>query len=203
MQLHFQIGQQLEFQPSLSSCSLSLVIQKFFTQIKSAILTQTLKVPSSPKPCKHLVSPSPVLLLTIPQGDGMVERFNRSLLQLLRAYVDNQDDWEWYLPLVLYAYRTAVHSSTGSSPFLLMFGCHPTLTPFLPSTAFDSTSYPAHICAKLAELQDLAESNLAAAAHHQKSAYDRHSLPTVYSVGDIVWLSTGPPEAICGWSGPA
>ena len=37
-----------------------------------------------------------------PQGDGMVERFNRSLLQLLRAYVDTQSDWEQYLPLVLY-----------------------------------------------------------------------------------------------------
>lgn len=63
------------------------------------------------------------------------------------------------------------------------------LTPFSPLTAFDSNSYPAHIHAKLAELQDFVESNLAAAAHHQKSAYDRHSLPTVYSVGDLVWLS--------------
>ena len=28
-----------------------------------------------------------------PQGDGMVERFNRSLLQLLRTYVERQEDW--------------------------------------------------------------------------------------------------------------
>ena len=35
------------------------------------------------------------------QGDGLVERFNRSLLQLLRAYIDKQTDWEQYLPLVL------------------------------------------------------------------------------------------------------
>ena len=39
-----------------------------------------------------------------PEGDGMVERFNRSLLQLLRSYVDEESDWEQYLPLVLYAY---------------------------------------------------------------------------------------------------
>ena len=52
-----------------------------------------------------------------PQGDGMVERFNCSLLQLLRAYVDKENDWEKYLPLVLYAYRSAIHSSTGFSPF--------------------------------------------------------------------------------------
>ena len=51
------------------------------------------------------------------EGDGMVECFNRSLLQLLRSYVDNKADWEQYLPLVLYIYRTAVHSSTGVSPY--------------------------------------------------------------------------------------
>ena len=46
-----------------------------------------------------------------PQGDGMVERFNRSLLQLLCTYVDKESDWERFLPLVLYAYRTTVRSS--------------------------------------------------------------------------------------------
>ena len=41
-----------------------------------------------------------------PQGDGMVERFNHSLLQLLRCYTETEDDWEKFLPLVLYAYHT-------------------------------------------------------------------------------------------------
>ena len=56
-----------------------------------------------------------------PAGDGLVERFNRSLLQMLRAYVQQHNDWEKYLPLVLYAYRTATHSSTGVSPFELVW----------------------------------------------------------------------------------
>ncbi len=59
------------------------------------------------------------------QGDEMVERLNRSLLQLLRAYVDKQNDWERYLPLILYAYRTSVHSSMGASTFMLMYGWQP------------------------------------------------------------------------------
>ena len=58
----------------------------------------------------------------LPQGDGMVERFNRSLLQLLRYYTQQENDWEQYLLLVLYAYCTAPHSATGISPFELMFG---------------------------------------------------------------------------------
>ena len=37
-----------------------------------------------------------------PQCDGMVEWFNHSLLQLLRCYVSTEEDWENYLPLVLY-----------------------------------------------------------------------------------------------------
>ena len=60
-----------------------------------------------------------------PQGDGMVEHFNRSLLQLLRCYVDTEDDLERYLPLVLYTYRTTQHSSTGASHlFSLCLGGH-------------------------------------------------------------------------------
>ena len=60
-----------------------------------------------------------------PQGDGMVERFNRSLLQLLRCYTQQEEDWEQYLLLVLYVYCTAPHSSTGILPFQLMFGRPP------------------------------------------------------------------------------
>ena len=29
-----------------------------------------------------------------PQGDGMVERFNHSLLQMLRSYITDHTEWE-------------------------------------------------------------------------------------------------------------
>ena len=101
-----------------------------------------------------------------PQGDGLVERFNRSLLQLLRSFVQSEPDWERYLPLVLYAYRTARHTSTGVSPFQLMFGRHPKL-PETTGGAFETHSYQSHLRAKLAELQDLVTFNTATAAHRQ------------------------------------
>ena len=47
----------------------------------------------------------------------MVERFNRSLLQLLRCYTETEDNWEEFLPMVMYAYRLAKHSSTILPPF--------------------------------------------------------------------------------------
>ena len=37
-----------------------------------------------------------------PQGAGFVEKFNRSLLQLLHTYIDKECDWEQHLSLYSY-----------------------------------------------------------------------------------------------------
>ena len=58
-----------------------------------------------------------------PESDGMVERFNRTLLMMLAMFAGkNRDDWEDLLPAVMMAYRSSVHESTGFSPYRLMFG---------------------------------------------------------------------------------
>lgn len=124
-----------------------------------------------------------------PQGDGMVERLNRSILQMLRAYVETKEEWEQHLPLVLYAYRTAVHSSTGLSPFQLMYGRTPQLTAFSEPHAFDPTSYQAYLQTKLAEIRDFVETNLTEAATRQKAQFDKHSKERSFMVGDPVWVS--------------
>ena len=123
-----------------------------------------------------------------PQGYGLVERFNRSLLQLLRSFVQSESDWERYLLLVLYAYRTSKHASTGVSPFQLMFGRHPKL-PDITSNAFDPHSYQAHLQAKLAQLQDLVTSNSTMAAHRQRQDYNKSTRLQQFAPGDLVWLS--------------
>ena len=122
-----------------------------------------------------------------PQGDGMVERFNRSLLQLLRTYVEREEDWECHLSLVLFAYRTAIHSSTGVSPFVMMFGRQPKLPP--STNAFDAMTYSKSLCAKLDHLKDFVDTHLQQAAQHQKAAYDRHTKVRSFQVGQPVWLS--------------
>ena len=125
-----------------------------------------------------------------PQGDGMVERLNRSLLQLMRTYVDREPaDWERYLPLVLFAYRTAVHASTGISPFELMYGRQPQPQDFGTMRMFDPGSYQHHLQAKLAELRDFVESHIVEAAASQKQQYDQHTSERAFRVGDPVWLS--------------
>ena len=58
-----------------------------------------------------------------PQSDGLVERFNRTLLDMLSMAVrDDEHDWDLLLPTLLFAYRTSCHATTGATPFELMLG---------------------------------------------------------------------------------
>ncbi|XP_063813536.1 uncharacterized protein LOC135053191, partial [Pseudophryne corroboree] len=58
-----------------------------------------------------------------PQTNGLCERFNGTLKQMLRAFVTSEGgDWERYLPHLLFAYREVPQESTGFSPFELLYG---------------------------------------------------------------------------------
>lgn len=57
------------------------------------------------------------------QRDGLVERFNRTLEDILSKYVSqNQKDWDEQLPWALMAYRSSEHDTTKFSPCMLMIG---------------------------------------------------------------------------------
>lgn len=58
-----------------------------------------------------------------PQSDGMIERANRTILNMLSAFVSgHQRDWVEYIPLVMMAYRSSVHESTCTTPSMMTFG---------------------------------------------------------------------------------
>ena len=45
-------------------------------------------------------------------GNGMVEAFNKTLLNMISAYEhDNQKDWDLHLPLLTSAYRSCTHDA--------------------------------------------------------------------------------------------
>ena len=63
-----------------------------------------------------------------PMGNGMPERFNQTLLNMLGTLEDDQkSDWKSYVPSLVHAYNSTRHESTGYSPHYLMFGRHPRL----------------------------------------------------------------------------
>ena len=58
-----------------------------------------------------------------PQSDGLVERFNRTLIDMLSKFCnENLNDWDHHLPYLVSAYRATRNESTQCSPNLLMLG---------------------------------------------------------------------------------
>ena len=57
-----------------------------------------------------------------PQTNGMLERFHATLKRMLGKKQEAEKNWDLFLPYVLFAYRTTIHSSTGFSPYQLLYG---------------------------------------------------------------------------------
>ena len=71
--------------------------------------------------CKLLSVDNAFTMTYHPQTNGQAERFNRSLTAMLRCYVeDHPAEWPKYVRALCYAYNSAVHQTTGKSPFELV-----------------------------------------------------------------------------------
>lgn len=58
-----------------------------------------------------------------PMCNGLVERFNGTLKQILRRLcTERPKDWDKYISAALFAYRDATQESLGFSPFELVYG---------------------------------------------------------------------------------
>ena len=121
------------------------------------------------------------------QGNGQTERFNQTLLGMLGTLdADKKNDWpEYVLPLV-HAYNCTRHSSTGYSPYLLMFGRPPRLPIDVSlGVAFDNggtqpyTVYAENLRTRLKHAHDLAAQNARKKAESSKKRYDVQASPGV------------------------
>ena len=61
-----------------------------------------------------------------PQTDGLVERFNATMKQMLCKYIGKFNrQWNKVLPYILFSYRSIPQETTGYSPFQLLYGRNP------------------------------------------------------------------------------
>lgn len=152
-----------------------------------------------------------------PRGDGMVERANRTLEDMLSLWVDErQSDWHEHLPLLAMAYRSAPHKTTAASPNLLMFGREVTLPVDLimepvPNEVEEPTSYPEYIDnlqSTMRTAHQVARDTMAQQMASQKRYFDQTVHLTNYEPGDIVmcYLPANKkgrtPKLMPKWRGP-
>ena len=57
-----------------------------------------------------------------PKMNGAVEAANKNIKKILQKMVKTYKDWHEILPFALHGYRTFVHTSTGATPFSLVYG---------------------------------------------------------------------------------
>lgn len=129
-----------------------------------------------------------------PQCDGVAERFNRTLLNMLAtATKDNPLNWEDYIRPLCMAYNTSVHSSTGFTPFYLTFGREARLPIDLKfGTGDQETLSPNDHARKiqkaLSYAYNIVRGTLGNVQQRQKTLYDKKIHGKPYNVGDRVWL---------------
>ena len=130
-----------------------------------------------------------------PQTDGLVEKFHRTLSDMLAKTVEEGGrDWDTRLPYVLFAYRTSMQESTKESPFFLLYGrdaqlpTEAALSPPEDSEFVDLDDYRAEVAQKLSHAWEMARSNVTRAQKQQKKYYDRRARPSNFCVGDRVFV---------------
>ncbi|GBM21050.1 Retrovirus-related Pol polyprotein from transposon 412 [Araneus ventricosus] len=127
-----------------------------------------------------------------PQTNGLTERLNKTLADMLAMYVDvDQKNWDNILPFVTFAYNSTKQETTGFSPFFLVHGRDvdtplDVILPFLPDeSAYD---YVQNLVTKAEEARQLAKIHLTKAQDKDKSRYDERHRTVSYKEGDLVWI---------------
>ena len=149
-----------------------------------------------------------------PAGDGLVERYNRTVQQMLKIFVnETRSDWASLLPLLAMAIRSTPTEPTGCSANLLLYG-HELAVPIdvmvrdpprQKAKLRLSSEYIQWLRSSLQMTHEFARKNLKKAALRMKRNYDAHLTPFAKDIGELAFRYIPPGGskklAKC-WHGP-
>ncbi|KAK3728410.1 hypothetical protein QZH41_007793 [Actinostola sp. cb2023] len=110
---------------------------------------------------------------------------------------ENQRDWDVHLPLLMMAYRTAVHETTGCTPSMLMLGREAAMPvdllmghpPEDPSGTANQSEYAGKLLKRMETVHRFARQHLKHETERQKRYYDHRGVRcNHFNRGDAVWL---------------
>jgi hypothetical protein len=127
-----------------------------------------------------------------PQCDGQTEIVNKFLEGHLRCFVsDKQTQLFKWLPLAKWWYNTSFHIATKMTPFMALYGYHPSS---ITSSLKEKSKVQAvedHIEHQQQVIQILKD-NLTMAQNHMKQQAYQHRSEIIFEVGDWVFLRLQP-----------
>ncbi|XP_019231354.1 PREDICTED: uncharacterized protein K02A2.6-like [Nicotiana attenuata] len=57
-----------------------------------------------------------------PKANGVIEAVNKNIKKILRKIIQGSRQWHEKLPFALLGYRTAIRTSIGATPYMLLYG---------------------------------------------------------------------------------
>ncbi|MCH93025.1 hypothetical protein A2U01_0013972 [Trifolium medium] len=127
-----------------------------------------------------------------PQSDGQTEIVNKALQQYLRCFVHNEPHkWGKFLHLAKWHYNTSIHSSTGLTPFQVVFGKPPpTLVKYIEG--FTNLEVVHHELIDRDRILELLRKKLEKAQAAMKHYADQRRIDHPFKVGDQVLVKLRP-----------
>lgn len=130
-----------------------------------------------------------------PQAN-LVERSNRELKIYLRQFIcGDPQSWDQLLPYFMFQYNTTLNSSTGFTPFELVYG----KIARIPNSVYKSNEievsyddYASEMRGAFKRLHDIAKENLICSKHKRKEIYDKQANEWQPMWGDRVLVRTNP-----------
>ena len=128
-----------------------------------------------------------------PQGNGQCERFNRTIVSMLRTLPESyKSNWKDHLNKVVHAYNCTKTEANGYSPFFLLFGRHPRLPIdllFNIDSSLHSRSYPQYVSyweSAMKQAYQLAAKRSHSSGEKAKGYYDQKVRHAMLQIGDRV-----------------
>jgi nitrate reductase assembly molybdenum cofactor insertion protein NarJ len=127
-----------------------------------------------------------------PQTDGQTEVVNKILQQYLRCFVhEKPKKWGKFLHWAEWHYNSAVHTSTGYSPFQVVYGKPPPSLPIYLAGTSQLEAVDSELTNREAILENL-KKKLRKAQDNMKFYADKHRSPHTFKPGDLVYVKLRP-----------
>jgi len=125
-----------------------------------------------------------------PQTNGSNKRADRFLVEYLRCYIlDDQTDWDFWIPYATFVFNTTQHSDTGFTPHEHLFGRNIRyITEGTPDVRYDYNSYVQELQSLLQSCYEVARTHLKAKKERSKENYDRDTNVPLFALGEKVLL---------------
>ena len=128
-----------------------------------------------------------------PQTQGVVERMNAVIGQMLRCtlHEERADNWDLLLPTVEMTINSLPNSSTGYSPFFLNYGYHPVMpVELLKGDEEVQIEAVENFVERVQNEWKQARKILLHSVQTQQRYYNQRHRAVEYAVGDLILLST-------------